>query len=164
MKVVEVTPADIKRLIAFLRTAWKEAGAGGLGFTGATEETINEIASGEFLNDRLSNRNVEMYLAEDDGNVLGFAATKKINDDTVELSGIIVLESVTRKGVGTALFERVMSTAIQGGLRKIVVKTEAINKRAISFYMKKGLCKVNRIKEDVGGASVDLVVLEKILR
>lgn len=164
MEAVEVTSADIKRLISFFHRAWKEAGPKGLGFTGATKETIDEVASEEFLKDRLSNRNVEMYLAEDMGNVLGFAATKKIDEDTIELSGIMVLESVTRKGVGTVLFERVMLAAMQGGFRKIVVKTETINQRAISFYQKRGLCEVGRTREDVGAAKVDLVVLEKILR
>lgn len=42
---VQVRPArpnDVPKLSAFLIEAWKEAGPGALGFTGATEEAIRE--------------------------------------------------------------------------------------------------------------------------
>lgn len=100
MEAVEATSADIQKLITFFRQAWKEAGSGALGFAGATEETIKEVASEEFLRERLSNRNVKMYVVEGEGSVLGFAATRKIDENSLELSGLILLESATGKGLG----------------------------------------------------------------
>jgi len=156
--------ADVQKLITFFLQAWREAGPGALGFTGATEETIREVASEEFLKGRLSNRNVKMYIVEDGGKILGFAATRKIDDDSIELTGIIVLETATGKGIGTELFKKVISCANQVGLRKIVVKTEVFNDRANSFYKKMGLAEVGKTIENVEGRSVDVVVLEKALR
>jgi ribosomal protein S18 acetylase RimI-like enzyme len=164
MKAVQATLADVQKLIAFFLQAWKEAGPRALGFTGATEETINEIASEQFLKERLSSRDVNMFIVEDKGRILGFAATRKIDEDAIELSGIIVLESATRKGIGTDLFEKVVSSARHDGFCKIVVETEVLNQRAISFYKKRGLSEVGKSRENVEGTSVDLVVLEKILR
>lgn len=45
MGPVEATFADLQKLIAFFLKVWEEAGPGAFGFTGATEKTINEIAS-----------------------------------------------------------------------------------------------------------------------
>jgi ribosomal protein S18 acetylase RimI-like enzyme len=163
MEPVKATLADVQKLITFFLQAWREAGSGALGFTGATDETISEIASEEFLKERLSNPNVTIYVVEDLGKVLGFASTRKTDERTLELSGIIVLESATGKGIGTLLIEKAISSARQGGFRKIVVKTEVLNKRAISFYKKKGFAEVGKTTENVEGKAVDAMVLEKAL-
>ena len=164
MELVRATLADVEKLRAFFLQAWREAGSGALGFTGATEETINEIASEEFLKKRLSSPAVSIYIAEDKGRILGFAATRKIDEGTIELSGIIVLEGATGKGIGSKLFEEVVTSASQGGFRKIVVKTEVLNQRANSFYLKMGFAEAGRTSENVEGRAVDVVVLEKNLR
>jgi len=164
MGPAEATFADVQKLIVFFLKAWEEAGPGAFGFTGATQETINEIASEEFLKERLSKRDVKMYFVEDGGNILGLAVTRKIDENAIELSGIIVLEASTRKGIGTELFEKVISSAKHDGFGKIVVKTEVLNQRAIGFYKKKGLSEVGKTRENVEGRPVDLVVLERCLR
>jgi ribosomal protein S18 acetylase RimI-like enzyme len=156
--------ADVQKLITFFLQAWREAGSGALGFTGATEESIHQIASEEFLKERLSNPDVNMYIVEDQGKVLGFAGTRKIDENAIELSGIIVLESATGKGVGTRLVEKVISSARQAGFRKVVVKTEVLNKRAIGFYKKMGLAEVGKTTEVVEGMTIDVVVMEKGLQ
>jgi len=164
MEPVEATLADVQKLKVFFLQAWREAGSGALGFTGATVETINEIASEEFLKERLSNPAVNFYIVEDNGKILGFAATRRIDENTIELSGIIILESATGRGIGTSLFAKVISSANQFGFSKIMVKTEALNQRAISFYKKMGLAEVDKRREIVEGGGVDVVVLEKTLR
>jgi len=157
--------ADVGRLVAFFREAWREAGENkGLGFTGATEETINEIASDEFLRKRLRNPDVNIYIVEEVGRILGFAATRKINESSAELSGIVVLESATGKGFGTKLVEKALCDVRQAGFRKIVVKTEAVNQRALDFYRKMGLTEVGRGTEQVEDTGVDVVILEKMLQ
>ena len=163
MEASKATLADVRKLRTFFLQAWRETGPGSLGFTGATEATINQIASEEFLKDRLTNPNVNIYTVQDHGSVLGFAATRRIDEDTVELSGIIVLDSATGKGIGTQLFEKVLYSAREVGFHKIVVKTEIVNRRAIAFYKKMGLEEVGKTTENVEGTSVDVVVLEKAI-
>ena len=164
MEPVEATAADVERLEVFFREAWGESGPGGLGFTGTTEETINEISSKEFLLKRLKNQDVQMYIVQDAGRVLGFASTRRINEYSIELSGIIVLESTTGKGLGTKLAQKALSTAREAGYRKAVVKTETFNERAIGFYKKMGFVDVGTANENVEGTHVEVVILEKPLQ
>jgi len=164
MRTVQATSADVQKLTSFFLQAWKEAGPGALGFTGATEETINEITSEEFLKERLSDAAVKMFIVEENGKILGFAATRVMDENAIELSGVIVLESATGKGFGTILIREVISYARQVGVQKIIVKTEVLNQRAISFYRKMGFVEVGKATEDVEGKGVDVVVLEKTFR
>jgi len=163
MQVTKATLSDVAGLGVFLHEAWREAGSGGLGFTGATEETINEVASEEFLRKRLTNPDVQMFVVNDKGRVVGLAATRKIDAGSVELSGMVVLESATGRGIGTMLVEKVLTELRLAGFKKLVVKTEAINERAIKFYEKMGLSQVGRGREKVESTAVDVVILEKAL-
>jgi ribosomal protein S18 acetylase RimI-like enzyme len=165
MQPVEATMSDVAELGRFFLEAWGEAGgAGALGFSGATEETIREIASEEFIRKRLANSDVRMYIAREKKRVLGFAATRRIDQARIELSGMIVLESATGRGIGTQLVKRVLSAARQAGFETIVVKTETANERAINFYKKMGLKEIGTAREPVDGTSVDVTLLEKELQ
>jgi len=164
MEPVRAAVADAERIGVFLHEAWREAGPGGLGFTGATEETINEVASEEFLRKRLTNPDVQMYIIEDAKRVLGLAVTRRIDAGSVELSGMMVLESVTGRGLGTTLVKKVLNEAHKAGFHKVVVKTEVINRRAIQFYKKMGLKEVGRGRERVEETRVDIVILEKVFQ
>jgi L-amino acid N-acyltransferase YncA len=164
MEPMKATVADVERLEVFFREAWEETGPGGLGFTGTTEETINEIASKQFLLKRLANADVQMYIVEEAGRVMGFASTRRINEYSIELSGIIVLESATGKGLGTNLAQKALSAAREAGYRKAVVKTETFNARAIRFYKKIGFAEVGTAKENVEGTPVEVTILEKQLQ
>jgi ribosomal protein S18 acetylase RimI-like enzyme len=163
MDVVEATLADVEKLQGFIHKAWKEAGPRALGFSGATEETIREISSEEFLRDRLSDPRVKIFVTEEGEDVTAFAATRRIDESTLELSGIIVLESATGRGIGTKLLEGVKSWAVEKGYRGILVKTEANNQRAIDFYERMGFLQVGEATENVEGTEVRLVSLQLTL-
>jgi ribosomal protein S18 acetylase RimI-like enzyme len=163
MRPVRAKFADVPKLQVFFHQAWEEYGSGALGFTGATEETINEIASEKFLKERLSNPNIGMYIVKEGERVLGFAATRSIDQDALELTGIIVLEDASGKGIGAQLVKEVVSSARKASFRRIVVKTEVLNKRAISFYKKMGLSEIGEAQERVEDIEIDVMILEKII-
>lgn len=163
MELVRATLNDVNGLIVFFHVAWEESSPNHLGFTGATEETIDEIGSEEFLKKRLSNPDISIYVVKDNDRILGFASTRNINRDAVELSGIIVLESATGRGFGTRLIEEAVSGARKGGFRRMVVKTEVANERAIGLYKKMGFAEVGETRENVEGTAVDIVILERPL-
>ena len=71
--VRQARPRDVPALGAFFRRAWREAGPGALGFTGANEAAVEEISSREFLAWRASSPRVRMYWAHDAAEVVGFA-------------------------------------------------------------------------------------------
>jgi len=159
MEVKKADPGDIKNLVRFFERAWKEAGFGALGWTGATEETISMIADHDFLLGLLNRRDTCIYVSYLEDDLVGFSSLREIKSDVVELSGIIVLESKTGMGVGSKLLEAAVELAKRCGYSEIIVKTERENERALGFYMSKGFRKEKMVTENVEGEDVTLVQL-----
>ena len=156
--------SDAPRLSDFFLRAWREAGPGALGFTGATEEAVREIASEEFLRKRLSSPNVQMVVAEEGAAVVGFASLKRASAREVELTGVVVLESYAGRGLGSRLLKKALDSARKRGYVTVTVKTECENARAIAFYKGAGFTESGKTTEKVGRAKVALMVLAKKLR
>lgn len=161
MLVRKATVDDVHKLSAFILEAWREAGPGALGFAGATDEVIRELASEQTLRTLLENPAIRILVADEAGEVLGFSSLKRIDSGTVELSGIVVLQNLVGRGLGTELFETASAFAATEGYLKMVVKTEVINDRAVAFYKKLGFFETARTTEDVEGTEVRLLVLER---
>jgi len=157
-------PNDISKLSVFFLEAWKESGPGALGFAGATDEAITEIASKEFLRKRLATPTIQMMVAEEGRRIIGFSSARRVGAREAELSGIVVLESVAGRGVGSALLRKALDAARRRGITSVLVKTEAANERAISFYRKAGFTESGKAVGRVGGTSVALRFMEKRLR
>lgn len=155
---------DAVPLGAFFMRSWVEAGPGALGFTGATEKDIREIASEEFLSMRLANPTNRFVVAERGGNIVGFASVRMIGKKRAELSGIVVLESETGKALGTRMVQRAFDVAVRLGAERLIVKTEVFNERAIGFYTKNGFAQKGTATEKGGKKNIPTVVLEKRLR
>ena len=156
--------SDAAALAAFFMQAWKEAGPGGLGFAGATDEAIKEIATEKFLLQRLMSPSMKFAVIEREGRILGFASLRMRSQERAELSGIVVLQDVTGQGLGTRLLRRVCGMAVKLGVRRLEVKTEVYNEVAIGFYKKNGFAETRKTTEKVGKANVPLQVMEKRLR
>ena len=161
LTVREATASDVPSLEEFILAAWKESGPTAWGWTGATEESIRELASEGYLRRLLSNPNVKIILAKDGGHITGFAANRTVDATTVELAGIIVSERLTGMGIGTALMKASIERASKAGFEEMTVKTETFNSRAIGFYGAKGFHRVGLEGEVVGGKTVELVVLKR---
>jgi ribosomal protein S18 acetylase RimI-like enzyme len=159
MIVREAGQEDVESLAEFLRKAWKEAGPGALGWTGATEETIQHIASHGFLSNLLERDDTRVFIAVNEGQVVGFSSNSRISDELVELSGIIVLESMTGVGIGGRLLEHSIEAAKGDGYEAMMVKTESFNERAVNFYLRNRFRQEATIEEEVEGSNVELVKL-----
>jgi ribosomal protein S18 acetylase RimI-like enzyme len=155
---------DAVPLGKFFLQSWKEAGPNALGFTGANEEAIKEIASKEFLTNRLSSSNTKIMIAEKRGEILGFASIRGMDQGEAELSGVVVLEGESGQGLGTRLVRRACDAAIRVGSTTLMVKTEVFNTRAIGFYKKNGFVEVKKTTEKVGRRRIPMMVLQKELR
>ncbi len=151
---------DVSGIRAFLLAAWSEAGPSGLGWTGATEEAIQEIASEPFLRSLLGDRKTEVRVAILEGSIVGLAVVRVVGPRTRELAGLIVRERDTGKGVGRELLHRVLEDARQEHVDSIRVKTETFNDRAVGFYRHAGFVETAETEETVHGKRVSLVVLE----
>ena len=75
---IEEPGADrVPELGRFIWTCWEEAGPKALGWIGASDEIIQDLASGKNLSKLLSDPNLKMFLAVEDGGALGLQQTEK---------------------------------------------------------------------------------------
>lgn len=77
----------------------------------------------------------------------------------LELSGIVLLESRTGRGIGSALLSQMKEAAREAGFSRMVVHTESYNERAIAFYKRHGFSLETVVKEEVRGSPIELAVL-----
>jgi ribosomal protein S18 acetylase RimI-like enzyme len=162
-EVREAKIGDVEAFGRFILKAWDEARPGALGWTGATDENVSQLASAEFLSPLIEREGIALFLAWDRGEVVGFASNRRVDDETVELSGIVVLESMTGRGVGSRLLESSLVAAGRDGHGRVIVETEAFNERAIGFYRSRGFEVGEKRVTEVEGEQVELVELSLLL-
>ena len=163
LRVREAQREDIEGIKGFILKAWNEAGPEALGWSGASEDTISQITTFNLLKELIDNDGVRVFISLDGDEVVGFSTNRRIDDDLVELSGIVVLESRTGVGVGSSLLELSVGMAREDGFSSMVVKTESFNDRAIGFYLSKGFKQGEIVEEDVEGNRVKLMTLSHFL-
>lgn len=159
MRVKEAQREDIESLSKFILKAWNEAGPEAFGWSGASEETISHITTFKFLKELIDNDSMRVFISLDGDKIVGFSTNRRIDDDLVELSGIVVLESRTGIGIGSSLLDLSVGMAREDGFSSMVVKTESFNDRAIGFYLSKGFNQGKIVEEDVEGTKVMLMTL-----
>jgi ribosomal protein S18 acetylase RimI-like enzyme len=156
VRVAEAGPADAGAFAEFLRAAWREAGPDAPGFAGATDDVIAELATPVAFRERIGGPDRRMFLAWRLREVVGFAATRRVSADTVELSGIVVRRSCAGRGIGTALLDSAMDAARRHGYRRMIVETETSNVPAKAFYEARGFAVGDVQTEQVGDIAVEV--------
>ncbi len=162
--VAEATADDAGAFAAFFWEAWQQAGPDAPGFAGATDEVIRELTTQAAIVERLGGPDRRMFLARSGGRVVGFSATTRIDEATVELAGIMVLQSLLGHGIGTALVAATVASCHDAGYQKMIVKTEADNERALDFYELHEFTRTEQGTQDVDGLAVAVWELERPLR
>lgn len=160
-EIREATAADASRVGAFLHAIWDEAGPDAPGFAGATSELIDEIARPEAVRERLGGPTRRMVIAVRDHEVVGFAATRALTADEVELAGIVVRRADAGRGIGRALVHEVLDVSRRAGSVSILVRTETDNVAAIRFYESLGFRRQRDTVESVDGVPVAVVELAR---
>jgi len=163
LRYQRVGSGDIDLITTFIREAWKEAGPGALGWSGATQEDIAEISSPAFLRELAQDPEADFFVAKDGGKVVGMAVNRARSASEVELSGIIVMQRLVGRGIGSGLLMKSEEAAMARGAGRLKVKTEVENLRALAFYVGKGFRKGGESLERVGKVEVRTVVLRKKL-
>ena len=161
--VTEATAADAGAFAAFFWEAWQQAGPNAPGFVGATDEIIRELTTQAAIVERLGGPDRRMFLARLGERVVGFSATNRIDDTTVELAGIIVLQSLLGHGIGTELVAETVASCHDAGYQRLIVKTEADNQRALGFYESHGFVRTDQSTEIVDGQPVPVWQLLRTL-
>ncbi len=163
VSISEAVEKDTESIAAFLWAAWREAGPDAPGFVGASDAVLQEITARDALLKRLGGPHRRMFVAKEGSEVVGFSANRRLDSDTVELAGIVVLRRVRGLGVGTRLLKAAVDGARRDGYRRMLVRTEADNQRAKEFYEKEGFEFVRAIDEEIGDVTVELWELSRSL-
>jgi GNAT superfamily N-acetyltransferase len=161
--VREASEVDIDAFAEFFVAAWRQSGPEASGFAGANDEVIAELTTRCSVRDRIGGPDRRMFLAWEDDQVVGFAATKRIDIDTVELAGIIVLPSHAGRGVGTVLVEEALRGAKAESYRSMIVRTETTNDVARAFYEARGFVLERDTVEHLDDISVEVWELSRDL-
>jgi len=163
IRVVEAGGADVAAIASFFWAAWRTSGPDAPGWAGASEDVIAELTTPEAIWARIGGPERRMFLAWDESRVVAFAATRSEDEETVELVGIIVLQDMLGHGIGTPLLQSAVEWAAEAGFRRMLVKTEATNERALGFYRSRGFTDSRMLVEDVEGAPIELSELTRTL-
>ena len=163
VRITEATAADISAISVFFHEMWRQAGPDSPGFAGATESVIAEIAEPEAIRPRLGGPERRMFLAYERESVVGFAATRAIDTATIELAGIVVLQSKLGRGIGALLVEKAVQSARQHRFDRMAVSTEVANDTALGFYQAHGFEFVGESTATVEGTAVAVSNLERTL-
>lgn len=156
----EASDSDVAAIADFLHEAWRQAGPDAPGFAGATEEVIAEIAAPETVAARIGGPVRHMFIAWQDDRVVGFAATRRLTAELIELAGVVVLQALIGSGIGTALLDAAVKSARSRDFRRMTVSTETDNERAMRFYERCGFTIVGKSATDAAGAEIEVWNLE----
>jgi ribosomal protein S18 acetylase RimI-like enzyme len=160
IRVTEATADDVAAIGAFFRRAWEEAGPGAAGFSGATEEVIAEISAPDAIRARVGGPERRMFVAWEGTDVVGFAATRRLTAGAIELAGVVVLQSMVGRGIGTPLVAAAIASAQGNGFTTMTVSTETDNERALGFYQARGFRLTGQSTADADGVDVEVWNLE----
>ena len=164
LTITEATTADIDTIAEFFWAAWRSTGPEAPGWAGASEEVMAEITDPNLIRSRIGGPDRRMFLAWVEDRVVGFAATRVLEAaDTVELAGIVVLEEMAGRGIGTPLVDAAAAAAARAGAGEMLVKTETTNERALGFYRSRGFVDRGTSVEHVEGTSVEVAELVRAL-
>ncbi len=164
ISVTEATDAEVDAFATFFWEAWRQAGPDAPGFVGASDQVIADLTTAEAFAERIGGPERRMFLAWEDERVVGFAATKRVDADTVELAGVIVIQAMSGRGAGTSLVEAAVGAASAEGYRSMIVRTETVNDRAKAFYEARNFAVKGSDFEYVEGATVEVWELTRDLR
>ena len=106
---------------------------------------IKDSLNTDQLTDELNNANSQFYIAYSDTEVVGYlkinfgdAQTETINENTLEVQRIYVLQNFHGKNIGQLLLEKVKKIAQTTDVEYIWLGVWEENHRALRFYTKNG--------------------------
>ncbi len=161
--VVEAGETDIAAIGTLFWRMWEEAGPDAPGFSGATEEIVAEIAEPAAIRSRIGGPERRMFLAYRGEDAVGFAATRALTETEIELAGIVVLQTMLGRGIGTPLVAAAVTRAQELGFQTMTVNTEVDNERAIAFYQGRGFELVGESTTEVEGTEYAVANLSRQL-
>ena len=133
VEVREATAEDVDAVVAVARDSWYAA-YGGFLDPATVEQALGENYDPELVEAGIEHDDVAFFVAEVDGEVVGFASAERTWADEVELHTVYVHPDRWGEGVGTALFERVATWAREQDVDRIACGVFTRNAVGVGFF------------------------------
>jgi GNAT superfamily N-acetyltransferase len=106
-------------------------------------EAADASQTASWLETNISSGRLEAFVAEDNGEFIGFAITTAVPASLRlgyfwQIRDLFVLPNHRRLGVGAALLDDIRAAAISAGALRLVLQTEADNTSALRLYAERG--------------------------
>jgi ribosomal protein S18 acetylase RimI-like enzyme len=158
-KIERAAMQDVLSIKELLRETWHDTYASLLPQT-AIEHITSEWHSPALLAEQIRSPDTYFAVARDGGVVAG-VITARQQDDAIVVARLYVRPQHQRRGIGRKLLEssyRAFSDA-----QRVRLTVEADNRKGVVFYTKQGFREVARSCEEIAGARLENVIMERAL-
>ncbi len=115
------------------------------------------------LQEQMLHQHHHFFVAEIEGNEVGFTSYSEIEPGVFKIHKIYILPDLQGKGVGKALIDTVIEESKDAGATRIQLNVNRNNK-AIEFYLRNGFSIIKEENIDIGnGYFMNDYVMEKIV-
>ncbi|MHB8485328.1 MAG: ribosomal protein S18-alanine N-acetyltransferase [Candidatus Acidiferrales bacterium] len=105
-----------------------------------------------------ANNTTPCWVAENDGQVAGFLAARKLADE-LEILNLAVIPASRRQGIASQLLRTAMKWAAAEGIAKIYLEVRASNTAAKTFYQSHGFHAIGKRPNYYGDPADDAILL-----
>lgn len=158
-QIREMKAEDIKNVQQVAKTSWNDT------YDGIIPAHVQESFLNSAYSDEMMKRRLEvssLYVAEADGQIVGFANFSTVKEEgEVELGAIYLLPEFQGEGVGTALLNEGINNAQKAS--KVFINVEKENGRGVYFYKAKGFEMLTEFEDKLEGHITVMVRMVKSL-
>ena len=147
---------DLAKVEAIARATWDVAYAGIIPDE-VQRRLLDSWYSPESLSRALAVRESSFYVAESNGDVIGFAQFVRRSAESAELTRIYVLPERQRGGIGMRLLEAGLKEFASKSLKRLTVQVERDNSHGRRFYERAGFVEPRELTQDLQGYVLALV-------
>jgi ribosomal protein S18 acetylase RimI-like enzyme len=158
-RIERASMQDVQTITELLRETWHDTYASLLPKV-AIETITSEWHAPELLAEQIQSPDIYFAIARDGGVVAGVITAQK-QGDAIVVARLYVRPEHQRRGIGRELLEssyRVFSDA-----QRVRLTVEADNRKGVAFYTKQRFREVARSSEEMSGARLEKVLMERSL-
>jgi len=147
---------DLAKVERVARATWPVAYAGVIPDE-VQRRLLDSWYAPQSLNRALAAQGSSLFVAESDGDVVGFAEFVRRSPESAELTRIYVLPASQRGGIGTRLLDAGLAQCAAEGLTRLTVSVERDNRLGRRFYEKSGFGEPREHSQQLQGYVLDLI-------
>jgi ribosomal protein S18 acetylase RimI-like enzyme len=155
------TPDQIPEIKNVLSTTWIDTYGEYLPDTAIQKVTTTWHAP-KILEEQIVSENMYFGVAkEDSGTIVGLVTISRLDPDNLILNRLYVLPDQQRQGIGQQLLQEGIRNF--PGAKKMYLEIQDQNPKGLSFYQKQGFKELKRKEDQIDGATINVIVMEKEL-